>query len=424
MEAGQVSRSDAEQLYQQRDRRLKDAIALRVPDRVPVVLSSAYWPTAYYGHSVRQAMYDYRLAAECWRRAAVELQPDGVMASLANTAVGPLLEAFRWRPVRWAGHGAPDNVSYQYLDQEVMRADEYDAYMLDPTYFYLSRYLPRVSETLAPLAKLPQFPKAQNLRLFPWFRVFGDPEVAGMLRQMVEIGEEAQRMWDEHAALQKDLADLGFPGLSAALCPCPFDYFGDYLRGSKGIMLDMYRRKDKLLEAMEHITPMLIEGAIADGRAGACNIIFMPMHWGLDGFMSLDQFKTFYWPFLRRILVAQIEAGVVPCVFWEGVCNSRLEIIGDIPPGKAIYWFEGTDLFRAKQVLGEAVCLRGNVPASLLNVGTPDDVTAYCKRLIEEVGRNGGFILDGGGGDGIPDEARPENVRAMFRSVHEFGRYQ
>jgi uroporphyrinogen-III decarboxylase len=269
------------------------------------------------------------------------------------------------------------------------------------------------------LAKLPQFPKAQNLRLFPWFRVFADPELARTVRLLPEIGAEAERMWVEHAALQKDLAALGFPSMSAALCPCPYDYFADYLRGSKGIMLDMHRRKDKLLAAMEHLTPMLIQGAIADGTAGSCNIIFMPMHWGLDAFMSLAQFKTFYWPFLRRILLAQIEAGVAPCVFWEGDCTSRLETIGDIPQGKAIYWFERTDLLRAKEVLGDTVCLRGNVPASLLNTGTPDDVTEFCRRLIKGAGKNGGLILDGGGGDGIPDEARLENVKAMFRSVHE-----
>ena len=48
---------------------------------------------------------------------------------------------------------------------------------------------------------------------------------------------------------------------------------------------------------------------------------------------------------------------------WEGDCTSRLETIADIPRGKAIYWFERTDLVRAKEVLGDVVCLRGNVPS-------------------------------------------------------------
>jgi hypothetical protein len=424
MEATSTSGSEAARLYQQRDQRLQDAIALRVPDRVPVVFNSGFWQAAYAGYTVREAMYDYRLNAAAWRKAALELQPDGIMAPLIQTALGPLLDALGWRPLRWPGHGVTDNATFQYLDQEVMKADEYGLFIEDPTHFYLTCYLPRVSEALAPLAKLPQFPRAQNLRLLPWFRVFADPEVTATLQKLSAIGAEAQRLWEHHAALQQELVNLGFPSTAAAGCPCPYDYFADYLRGSRGIMLDMYRRKDELLAAMEHLTPILSKSAVSAGTAGACNIIFMALHWGLDGFMSLGQFKTFYWPFLRRVMMAQIEAGVVPCVYWEGDCISRLETIADIPRGKAIYWFERTDLFRAKQVLGEVVCLRGGVPPSLLNVGTPEEVTARCRQVIERVGKGGGLILDGGGGGGIPDEARPENVKAMFRAVHEYGRYQ
>ncbi|MDH4191431.1 MAG: hypothetical protein OEW21_14665, partial [Betaproteobacteria bacterium] len=67
---------------------------------------------------------------------------------------------------------------------------------------------------------------------------------------------------------------------------------------------------------------------------------------------------------------------------------------------------------------GDTVCLRGNVPTSLLIAGTPDEVDQYCKALITRVGRGGGFILDGAAS--IPDEAKPENVMAMARSVRKY----
>ena len=72
-------------------------------------------------------------------------------------------------------------------------------------------------------------------------------------------------------------------------------------------------------------------------------------------------------------------------------------------------------------MLGDIVCLRGNVPASMLTTGTPDDVRAYCRKLIEVAGKGGGLIVDGG--IGIPDESRTENVRAMFAATREFGVY-
>ena len=52
-----------------------------------------------------------------------------------------------------------------------------------------------------------------------------------------------------------------------------------------------------------------------------------------------------------------------------------------------------SELFKAKEVLGDVVCLQGNVPLSLLVSGTPDDVKDYCKRLIDRVGKGGGFIM-------------------------------
>ena len=112
-----------------------------------------------------------------------------------------------------------------------------------------------------------------------------------------------------------------------------------------------------------------------------------------------------------------IEKGLIPLVFWEGDCSSRLETIKDIPRGKAIYWFEQTDIFKAKEILGDTVCIRGNVPAAMLCVGKPAEVEAYCNKLIDIVGKGGGFIMDGG--TGIPAEAKPENVKAMANTIRD-----
>ena len=167
--------------------------------------------------------------------------------------------------------------------------------------------------------------------------------------------------------------------------------------------------------------PFILQGAIATARMTGVPFIFMPLHKGLDGFMSLDQFKTFFWPSLKKVILSLIEEGFIPVVFWEGNCTSRLEIIKDIPKGKAIYWFERTDIFKAKEILGDTVCIRGNVPGTLLCFGSPEDVEAYCKKLIDVVGKGGGFILDGA--IGIPDEAKPENVKAMADTTKEYGVY-
>ena len=418
---GQSSTADAATLYAERSRRIADAMALRQPDRVPLIYNSQFWHAAYAGISFRQAMYDYEALAAASRKVLLDLEPDGYVSPFPGLAIGPVLDQIGYRALEWPGRGVPDDRPYQYLDREYMPAAEYDAFIADPNWYIFTRYLPRVSEAYAPLATLPDLAGSTFVRLAMQTRRFGDPEMAAALRRLIAAGEEAQRATDRAFALHAELAALGFPLGRHASSACPYDYFADYLRGSKGAMLDLRRRGDKLLAAMEKVIPFLISEAVAAADRNGGKIVFFPLHWGLDGFMSLDHFKIFYWPQLRQIMMGLVARGYIPMVFWEGDCASRLETIADIPPGTCVYCFEHTDMFKAKAVLGAITCLRGNVPASMLSFGSPEEVRAYCRKLIAVVGKGGGFLLDGA--TGIPDGARAENVRAMYETAKTYGRY-
>jgi uroporphyrinogen-III decarboxylase len=199
----------------------------------------------------------------------------------------------------------------------------------------------------------------------------------------------------------------------------PFDTLSDFLRGTQGAMLDMFRRPNKLLDALEKLYPTMLEMGLA-AKARGIPRVFIPLHKGLDGFMSPAQFKKFFWPTLKRLIEDLIAGGCTPYLFWEGDVGSRLEIIADIPKGKVVYGFERTDMFRAKEVLGGIVCLKGNVPLSMLKTGTPDEVKAYCKKLIDVVGKDGGFIMDA---STVVDDANPDNLKAMFAITKEYGVY-
>lgn len=219
------------------------------------------------------------------------------------------------------------------------------------------------------------------------------------------------------AELTKEMEALGYPRQFVSTTYAPFDYLGDFFRGTRGIMLDMHRNPDKLLKAVDKVTPALIEQAISVTKTAGANRVFIPLHKGADSFMSPEQFKTFYWPSLKKMMLAIIDAGLTPNPLFEADCTSRLEVIRDIPKAKAVYWFERTDLLRAKEVLGDVVCIEGGVPASLMIGGTPAQVKERARKLIKEVGRGGGFIMNGD--VGIPDEARPGNVRALSEAIFE-----
>ena len=413
-----VTAAEGSARYAERMKRVMDAVELRQPDRVPTVFFSTFWTARYGGISYRQAMYDYQKMSELTKRAVLEFEPDLYTMPHQLTLMGPIMDALGYKQLQWPGHGTDENTTYQYLDHEYMKADEYDDYLLDPTGYFLSTYLPRVGEAFEGLAELPIIPALYYIRLMVGIRPFANPKVIESLARIQKTAEEANRLMLHSVEFAKEMASLGFPLSYAAGSIAPYDFFGDYMRGSKGIMLDMFRRKDKLLAAMERACHFILKHAIQMAKASPCKFVQIPLHWGLDGFMSLEQFKIFYWPYLRRLMIGLIEADLIPMPLWEGDCTSRLETIADIPRGKAIYWFERTDLVKAKEVLGDIVCLRGNVPTSMMVTGSPDDVDAYCRRLIEQAGKGGGLILDAA--CGIPDESRPENVKAMFEAARKY----
>ncbi len=405
-----------EELYEERRRRLADAVSLRATDRVPFIYTARFWAVRISGITCQDQMYDADKGASAHKAAITMLQPDAIASSLY--AYGPTLEALDYKPLKWPGHGPDRDVTFQYLDKEFITAAEYDEYISDPTLFYITKYLPRIAGAYDGLQFFPDIASLSEWRLIGGMRAFANPKLRESLQRLIEVGERADYAARKNAAFAREIATLGFPFIGGSFCKAPFDHISDFLRGSKGAMLDMFRHKDKLLAAIETAGKTLIRGVVEEAKASRTPDVFIPLHWGLDGFMSPTQFKTFYWPALRRILLHLIENDVVPTVLWEGDCTSRLELIGEIPRGKAVYWFERSDIFKAKEILGDVVCLRGNVPSALLNAGTADDVDEYCKKLIHTVGKSGGFILDGAAG--IPDEARLENVKAMAESVRKY----
>ena len=147
---------------------------------------------------------------------------------------------------------------------------------------------------------------------------------------------------------------------------------------------------------------------------------FVALHRGSDGFMSIKQFEKFYWPGLKTVLLSIINRGVTPFVFFEGTWDQRLEYLRELPKGKILGWFNRPDLFRAKKIIGDTMCICGDMPLSLLTTGTPEQVKAYAKKLIDVVGEGGGFIM---GANTSLDDARPDLVKVWVDFTKEYGKY-
>jgi len=341
---------EAEKTYKYRVRLIKDAIQMeKLPDRVPVCPSPGFFPMQYGGITPYEGHYDYEKLAKAWRKYYDDFSPDAYK-SPGSIVPGKVLDMLDYKLYQWPGHGIPEDRTYQFVEGEYMKAEEYQDFIDDPTGFFLNVYFPRVFGSLKSLEKLPLLPPIHELPLvIPGVIPFGIPEVQTAFRTLTEAGTEALIWANIIKKLNEDIMGRGYPSYSGGSSKAPFDAIGDSLRGTSGIMIDMFRHPDELIEACERMTPFMIKMGINTSRANGHPLIFMPLHKGADGFMSDDQFNKFYWPTLRKVIIGLINEGTVPMLFAEGSYNTRLELITDLPKGKTIWWFDRSDMAKAKE---------------------------------------------------------------------------
>jgi hypothetical protein len=402
--------------YRARATRLKKAFLLEgEPDRVPVCVLTGYYPATRKGLTPYDVTQDYGKAAQAWLETNLELQADSLMAPVFAAIPARAYEMLDVKILSWPGHGVAKEASFQYNEKEWMQADEYDLLIDDPTDFLLHYYLPRVAGGLEGFSKLASpLDMVEIVGGPPWMMRWADPDVQASLEKLKAAGQECAAWGGTIYPLLGRLVAEGFPGPFAHFTLAPFDFIGDTLRGTRGVIMDMFRQPDALLEACDRIAPVVVKWITRRSNPFTPPLVFIPLHKGADGFMSVEQFQKFYWPSLRKVIDGLVADGFVPYLFAEGAYGTRLETIADVPKGRTVWQFDHTDMRRAKDILGGVACIQGNVPLPMLQLGTADEVRAYSRDLIEAIGPGGGFILDVGA---VVDDAKAGNVEAMIQAA-------
>jgi hypothetical protein len=409
---------EAERLYKERVTRFIKAIRLEKPDRVPVMIPVQFFPSVYAGYNLGTVMHDYGKLKEAWLKFLHDFEMDSFLPpSLVLPA--RVFEMIDFKIIRWPGHNLPDNTpSYQYVEGEYMPPEEYDLFINDPA-DYLQRYfLPRS------VGALEAFRKMSPLTPFVAIPVgyvaqFADPEIQKAYETLFEAGRETMKWMQAVGEVSQAALAAGFPNIWGGMSQAPYDMVGDFLRGTRGIMMDMIKRPAKLQQAMARVVPVAISEGVRSADAADCPIVFIPLHKGTGGFMSNKQFEEFYWPTLKEVMMGLISEGLVPMPFAEGNYEPRLEIIKDMPRSSVIWFFEHMDMAKAKKMLSHT-CIAGNVPVTMMVTGQPEEVKERCRKLIEICAPGGGYILTAGA---YMDIGNADNLRAMMAAAKEYGKY-
>lgn len=405
-----------------RDQRVKDAIQLKQPDQIPLLMGMGYH-LAEMGGVTKQALYeDFELTQGLLEKAALTYQPDLIFGAWHTPKVS---QALGDRMTKWPGLGLGPNGSFQFNEQEFMKAEDYDAFLKDPADWAVRVYTPRAFENCEGLAMLPPlgmflFGYYNTLLSFP---VFTAPPVVAAFEALYKAAQETAAWLGQSMESSMRLAALGFPPFTmlANMVEAPFDFMSDTLRGMRGIFLDMLRIPDQLLAAQEKVSHFQLEFLFNAVKANNIPYCFIPLHRGSDGFMSLGQFEKFYWPQLKDMMLRMIDEGVTPWVYYEGVWDQRLEYLAELPKGKSVGSFQDSDIFKVKEVVGDTMAIFGGMPIPMLKNGTPESIREYTHQVCQEVGKGGGFIMATSVME--LEGCKPELIKAWADATKEFGVY-
>lgn len=386
---------DLKALFDERLGRYQGAIALEPTDRIPVATGSNYFAEVYSGNTNQQTIYD----TDKWLEAEIAFCRDFPEVDVLrnNRVYGPLYDAVGVKTYKLPGRDLPARSQFQFVEQEYMLADEYDEFLRGPVDYLFAKWLPRVLGELGDKGS----PRAYIAFL-----------KAGMAQANFGMAMRNRGM-----RLQNE---CGMPQPMAGFFLAPFDALGDAMRGLTGVLMDCFRQPDKVVAACDLLVSEMANLALATADPLKRWPIFVPTHKPM--FLDPAQFDKFYWPSFKKVCEILIEAGHTVRAYLEGNWSAHWHHMLELPKGKVLCDIDNqADIVRAKKDIGYHQCIAGGIQDSSFIVGTPQEMRDSVRRLCDEVGPGGGFMLSGG--CNFPYTSKPENVRALVEAALEFGVY-
>ena len=416
--------------YDIRLKRMTDAIALKEPDMVPMVPFTDGLPYFLYpeiGASHKSPLYDYDKAIEAHVKFHEEFEPDcNVAMSLFFSGKGA--ELLQPTMIDWPGRpGTPvrDDSFYQTLEIEYLYENEYDEFLNDYTGYTINKFLPRAFKGLKGLENFKINP-CLAFSTFP-LEPMANPDTIQALKNLVEYAELHAEVEAAKGKLTGILMEKGFAPLVTGGGEVPFDVLSDYFRGTTGTLMDQAIQPEKIEAVVDKLVDIIIPQwdyfKIPELELPVRRVFF-PMHKGMDGFMSDEQYRDLYWRPFQKILEYLISIDVTPFLYTEGRYATRTDFLAsklaELPPGKVIVHFEEVgDFAEVKKKFNGIACVMGGMSYYLLEHGTPEQVSDLTKHLIDECVPGGGYLMDSGMSlEGV----KRENMEAWFETARTYGK--
>jgi len=381
------------ELYAQRLARYTTAMRGGMPDRVPIRPFVAEFCARYAGLTCQDVAHDYHQAFESVIRTAKDFEWDAMVPSMVWVWTG-LAQALGLKYYAIPGIHIPADTGFQYHEppeeQAFMRPDEYDALIDDPTAFLFNTWLPRVSHGTA-LSQL-----KGGMAMMQYFN---------------SLGPQVERMKTEAGTV----AAIG------GILKAPMDILADKFRGYLGLLSDLETQPAKVLAACEALAPHLYQVALDSSDPTGTVPIGFWMHRSCVPLVSPSHFSNIFWPTLRPIIEELWRHGRQTLFYAEGNWDYHLADFATLPEHSIVYHLDRGNPAKVFSKLGGKFCLSGGIPNALLSFGTPAEVRAKVREVLEICAQDGAYIMDASAI--VQNDGNIENMRAMTEATLEHGVY-
>jgi len=364
--------TDTTALLQERTERLNRTIALESTDRAPVILLADAYFAAHIGAPLSRMAASMEESNKITVEALLDFpEVDGVEFTFAAAKLFPL--AFM-SEVKMPGKDLPENTVWQIHEREVMTIEDYDTILKVGWNAFKGDYL------------------TNRLKI----------DLPALFEELSGVPRWNQRVEDQGKVVYTCLA------------PCTVN---EHLTGGRSLakfMMDLKRMPDKVQEVLDVIQTDSMQMLRHQIQHTGPKIVFLSPARGASEFFAPKLWERFVWKYIKQTAEVIIEEGGIVNFHLDSNWTRDLEFFKAFPAKKCVFEIdEKTDIYKAKELLGDRMAIKGNVPAAMLTLGHPDEVYTYCTKLIKDMGT--GFIL--GAGCGIPYNAKDENVKAMISAA-------
>ncbi|MFZ7119464.1 MAG: uroporphyrinogen decarboxylase family protein [Eubacteriaceae bacterium] len=364
----------------------------KLPARVPILcnIDNAFC-LEYAGFSLKKEQYSVEKTLEALDKATQDFDGDTVIG--ITIRIPQLYKILEARNFLMGSDGF-----LQHPEVKGMEVEDYDAFIANPLKTLWDTILPRIYPGLNRTGFEGQ--KVLAKAFFTFFSTMGQLGVGG-------------------ESIAKKYGRSTYT-LAANAVAEPLDNIADQLRSFTGIFSDMRRCPDKVIAACEAITPLCIKAGLSP-VSSRYNRTFIPLHMG--SYMKEKDFTKFYWPTFKAYVDGLAAAGAGANIVVEEDWERYLDYLNELPKGTT-FIFEYGDAKKIKAKVGERHIISGLYPIELLKIGSEQACIDKAKELIDDLAPGGGYIFGLDKAVLRLNDINPNNLKAVFNFVHEYGVYK